>query len=97
MLTKDEGVDDEDGSEINSVRARALESLSRTADDLTDAELFASQTDEYWFIGLALETLHRLPSEVSPLIGCREYTRLQAYSIVKRAISDLQRSRMGKG
>jgi hypothetical protein len=90
-LTKDEGTDEIDGSEVNAVRRRALELLTRSEDALTDAELFASQTDDYWYIDLCLEQLHRLPSEVDPLIGCREYTRLQAYYLVRRAIDDMQR------
>lgn len=77
------------------MRARALESLARTNNDLTDAELFASQTDEYWFVDLCMEQLHRLPSEINPIITCREYTKLQAYYIVKRAIADMQQSRRG--
>ncbi len=64
--------------------------LARTDDELTDAELFARQTDDYWFIDLCLEQLHRLPSEVEQTLLCREYTALQAYHIVKRAITDMQ-------
>jgi len=90
-LTKDEGKNELDGSEVNAVRRRALELLTRSEDDLTDAELFASQTDDYWYIDLCISELHRLPSEVDPLIGCREYTQLQAYYLVRRAIDDMQR------
>lgn len=54
-------------------------------DELTDVELMARTPDELWYMDLCLETLHRLPSEVDHILGCREYTRLKARSIVKRA------------
>src|SRR4051794_31746202 len=67
-LTRDEGKDPIDGSELNAVRRTALERLRRTDDDLTDAEIFARQgNDGYWFVDLCLEKLHRLPIEVEPL------------------------------
>ena len=65
--------------------------LQRTADDLTDAELFGRLTDEGWYVDVCLEQLHRLPSEVDPILGCREYTTLQARSLVKQAQSSLMR------
>lgn len=88
-MTRDDGRDPIDGSEMNAVRAAALESLNRTDDDLTDREIFAAQPDEFWYIDLVLTTLHRLPSEVDPLLLCREYTELQAYSIVKKYMTQL--------
>jgi hypothetical protein len=72
------------------VRRRVLELLARTEDDLTDAELFAQQSDEFWFVELCTSTLHRLPSEIELILTCREYTLLQAHSIVSRAIHDMQ-------
>jgi hypothetical protein len=72
------------------VRDRALALLARTDDDLTDAEIFAQQEDGFWYIDLCLDQLHRLPSEVDPLLLCREYTQLQAYNVVKRAMQELQ-------
>jgi len=89
-LTRDEGRDPIDGSEMNAVRRAAIESLNRTEDDLTDRELFAQQADDdWWYVELCLETLHRLPTEVDPLLLCRQYTELQAYHIVKRAMTGL--------
>lgn len=48
-------------------------------------------TDDHWFVSLCLEDLHRLPSEINPILTMREYGVLQAHSIIKRAISDQQR------
>lgn len=74
------------------MRRRALELLARTDDDLSDAELFMRQaTDDHWYVSLCIEDLHRLPSEINPILTMREYTLLQAHSIIKRAISDQQR------
>ena len=70
----------------------ALDLLDRTLDDLSDLELFARQTDEAWYQDLCLESLHRLPSEIDPILGCREYTALQARSIVKAAQAQLMRA-----
>lgn len=95
QLTLDEGKDEEDGSEINAVRRRALELLGRTEDDLTDVEILARAPDELWFMDMCIEDLHRLPSEISPILTCRECTWLKARSIVKRAQSDLQRQFSG--
>jgi hypothetical protein len=70
----------------------ALELLARDDDDLTDQEIFAQQAnDSFWFTSLCLETLHRLPSELDALLLCREYTMLQAYHIVKRAMATMAR------
>jgi hypothetical protein len=67
--------------------------LARTDDDLTDAELFMQQaTDDHWFVSLCIEDLHRLPSEINPILTMREYGVLQAHAIIKRAISDMQRA-----
>jgi hypothetical protein len=71
------------------VRREALALLERTADDLSDMELFGRLTDEGWYIDICIDQLHRLPSEVDPILGCREYTTLQARSIVKQAQSNL--------
>lgn len=90
-LAIDEGLD-EDGDPENSVARLALELLERDIDDLTDAELFSRSTDETWFIDLCLDKLHRLPSEVEPLMGCREYTTLQAFYIIKQAQSRMAQS-----
>lgn len=76
------------------MRSRALELLGRADDDLTDAELFARQGDPFWYIDLCLGQLHRLPSEVNPLLLCREYTEIQAYHLVKQAMQELQASRL---
>jgi hypothetical protein len=73
------------------VRREALALLERTADDLSDMELFGRLTDDGWYIEICIEQLHRLPSEVDPILGCREYTTLQARSIVKQAQSNLMR------
>lgn len=91
-LTLDEGKDPIDGSETNAVRRQALELLDRTIDDMTDAELFGRAPDQFWFIDLCLDKLHRLPSEVDQVLTCREYTQIQAYHIVKRAQDMLQRA-----
>jgi hypothetical protein len=88
-LTLDEGQDPIDGSELNAVRRHVLELLSRTEDDMSDVELMARAPDSFWYIDMCLERLHRLPSEIDPLIGCREYTTLQAYALVKRAQEDM--------
>lgn len=89
-LTTENGQDPIDGSELNAVRRRALELLERDDDDLTDAEVFASEaTDQFWFISLCVDQLHRLPSEVDPLLLCREYTLLQAHAVVRKAMSDM--------
>lgn len=92
-LTRDEGKDPEDDSEINAVRDRALELIARTDDDLTDVELFARQAnDDWWWMEFTLESLHRLPSEVDIL--CREWTQIQAHSLIKQAMQSLQMSRL---
>ena len=75
------------------MRREALALLERDEDDLSDQEIFAqSGTDEYWFTHLCIETLHRLPSELDPILLCREYTMLQAYHIVQKAMSTLART-----
>ena len=90
-LVPSDGLDEFDGSEKNAVRRVALELLDRTIDDLADMELFARQTDEGWYMDMCLESLHRLPSEIDPILGCREYTALQARGIVKAAQTQLMR------
>ena len=74
------------------MRRLALDLLERDIDDLSDVELMNRSTDDVWFIDLCLNTLHRLPSEVEPLMGCREYTTLQAYFVVKQAQSRMTAS-----
>jgi hypothetical protein len=75
---------------MNTVRSQALSLLGRDDDELTDRELFAQQADDdFWYVGLCLEQLHRLPSEVNATLLCREYTELQAYQLVKRAMEAL--------
>ncbi len=77
---------------MNPVRTRALEIMARGDGDLTDAEILAQDAnDDFWFISMAVETLQRLPSEVEPLLTCREYTTLQAHSIIRRAMGELTR------
>lgn len=56
---------------------------------MTDVELMARSSDELWYVTLCLDDLHRLPSEVDPILTCREYTLLKARSIVLRAQQDL--------
>lgn len=90
-LTLSDGIDPIDGSELNAVRTRALEILVRTEDEMTDLELFARAPDAFWYVDLCLEKLGRLPSEVDPLLGCREYTTIQAYHIVKKAMDEIAR------
>lgn len=84
-LTIDEGFNPTDGSRVNAVQRMALEMMDRDLDDLTDTELMNRSTDDTWFIDLCLDKLHRLPSEIEPIMGCREYTSLQAFFIVKQA------------
>jgi hypothetical protein len=75
------------------VRRTALDRLKRTDDDLTDAEIFARQgNDDFWFVDLCLEKLHRLPIEVEPLLLCRHHTELQAYHVIRSAMADLARA-----
>lgn len=69
------------------MRREALRLCARTIDDLTDMELFGRLTDEGWYVDLCVESLHRLPSEIDPILGMREYGVLQARSIVKQAQS----------
>ena len=60
---------------------------------MTDVEIFAQEaTDEFWYTSLCIEQLHRLPSEVDQLLTCREYTLLQAHSIVRKAMTELART-----
>lgn len=75
------------------MRADALRSLTRTEADMSDAELFDQQAEQYWYINMCLTTLHRLPSEIDQLLLCREYTELQAYAIVQRTIAQAKRDR----
>lgn len=76
---------------MNAVRREALNLLARTDDDLSDRELFAQQaTDEYWYVDLALTQFHRLPSEMDRVLLCREYTVLQAHSVIQRAMTILR-------
>jgi hypothetical protein len=78
---------------MNAVRRTALEYLERDEDDLTDQEIFAqSATDEYWIVDLALSKLNRLPSELDAILLCREYTLLQAYHLVQKAMATLARN-----
>lgn len=90
-LLPSDGLDEIDGSEKNAVRRVALELLDRTIDDLTDLEVFSRQTDEAAFLDFCLEELRRLPSEVDPVLGMREWCGIQARGIVKQAQSQLMR------
>ena len=63
----------------------------RTDAERTDAELFAQQEEAFWYIDFCVEQLHRLPTEINPILTCRAYTELQAYSIVKQAMNRLIR------
>jgi hypothetical protein len=49
-------------------------------------------TDDHWYVSLCIEDLRRLPSEINPILTMREYTLLQAHSIIKRAIADMQKA-----
>lgn len=69
----------------------ALALVDRDLDDLTDLELFSRLSDEGWYIDLCVDQLHRLPSEIDPVLGCREYTMLQARAIVRQAQAVLMR------
>jgi hypothetical protein len=70
--------------------------LERTDDDLTDAELFAREaTDEYWFVSMCIKQLHRLPSEITPILMEREYLTLAAHNVIERAIADMQQTTAG--
>lgn len=72
------------------MRRLALELIERDDDELSDQEIFArSGADEFWYIQLCLETMHRLPSELDSVLLCREYTLLQAYHIIKKAMGSL--------
>lgn len=70
---------------------RALQLCGRGIDDLTDVEVLLRQTDDGWFADFCIGELGKLPSEVEPLMTCREYTFLQARSLVKAAQSELAR------
>ena len=70
---------------------RALELVGRSDDDLTDVELLTKGSDDFWYITLCLDSLHRLPSEVDRILLCREYTALQAHAVVQKAMTDLAR------
>ena len=88
-LTRNDGIDPIDGTEINAVRRLALAYLERTEADLSDAELFAQQSEDLWFADFCLDSLHRLPSEVEPILLCREYTLLSARGLVREAIQSM--------
>lgn len=90
-LLPSDGIDEIDGSEISATRRLALELLDRTIDDLSDVEVISRVTDEGWFCDVCLDSLHRLPSEVDPILGMREYNLLQARAIVKDAQARLVR------
>ena len=76
---------------MNAVRRRCWALLERDEDDLTDVELMNRSPDDLWYLDLCIDQLHRLPSEIDQIILCREYTALQARSVVKRAQADLTR------
>lgn len=80
---------------MNAVRRHALALLERTTDDLSDVELMNRSQDDYYYIGLCLDKLHRLPSEIDAIIGCREYTLIQANGVVSRAMQDMTRQFTG--
>jgi hypothetical protein len=65
--------------------------LERTVDDLSDMELFSRLTDEGAFVNFCIDELRRLPSEVAPVLGCREWTLIQARAIVREAQSRVMR------
>lgn len=71
---------------------RALELAEREEGDLTDVEVLAQDaTDDFWYVSLCVEQFHRLPSEVDPILTMREYTVLQAHSIIRKAMGQLTR------
>lgn len=76
------------------MRREALRQAGRGGDldAMTDTELFAAQDPDFWYIDLCLETLHRLPIEVDALLLCRTYTELQAYQLIKNAMTRLTRA-----
>jgi hypothetical protein len=77
---------------MNPVRTRALELAQREESELSDAEVLAQDgTDDFWFVSLTIEQLHRLPSEIDPILTMREYGTLQAHSIIRKAMMELQR------
>jgi hypothetical protein len=94
-LLPSDGTDAIDGSENNVTLRTALELAERGLDDLTDVEVVLRQTDDGWYADLCIDQLHRLPSEVDPILGCREYTALQARAIVKTAQAKLTRQFAG--
>lgn len=61
---------------------------------MSDVELFAAQDEQFWYIDLCIEKLHRLPTEVDALLLCRAYTELQAYQLIKSAMLKLTRAFM---
>ena len=73
------------------MRRKALELMDRTLDDLTNIELMARAPDALWYLDLCIDQLHRLPSEIDPILLCREYTELQARGIVKQAQERMSR------
>lgn len=73
------------------MQRRVLELLARTEDDLTDAELMGRACDDLWYLDLCLDTLHRLPGEIDPILPCSLYTTLKARSIVRQAMDDMVR------
>jgi len=81
-----------DGSEINAVRRRCWDRMAREVDDLSDMELMNRSPADLWYLDLCVDQLHRLPSEIDPIILCREYTALQARAIVKRAQTEMTRT-----
>jgi len=69
-------------------------SASRSADldEMTDAEVFAAQDEQFWYVDMCVEKFHRLTVEVDALLTCRAYTELQAYQLIKSAMLKLTRS-----
>lgn len=77
---------------MNPVRTLALELAERDEAELSDAEVLAQDADDqFWYVSLVTETLHRLPSEIDPILTMREYCTLQAHSIIRKAMTELQR------
>ena len=73
------------------MRELALKEVERSLDDFDATEYLLRTTDEFWFISYCLDQLHQLPSSVAAVMGCREYTTLQAHAIVKGVYERLAR------
>lgn len=67
--------------------------LSVQEADMSDLEHLQRTTDDYWFISVCIEKLHRLPSELED-IGMSQVCLLRAYGIVSNAYDHVVRGYM---